>query len=57
MGGELEIHARFPEGVFEIDQFGALPSSDDSGLAEPATATKTPTRRRSPPKKKPRRKK
>jgi transcriptional regulator with XRE-family HTH domain len=57
MGGELEIHARFPEGVFEIDQFGALPSSDDSPAAESAIGTKVPTRRRSAPKKKPRRKK
>lgn len=26
MGGELEIRARFPEGVVEIDQFGAIPT-------------------------------
>lgn len=26
MGGELEIRARFPEGVVEIDQFGAIPA-------------------------------
>jgi len=26
MGGELEIRARFPEGVVEIDQFGMIAS-------------------------------
>ena len=57
MGGELEIHARFPEGVFEIDQFGALPAAEDSPAPETATATKTSKRRRSAPKKKPQRKK
>lgn len=27
MGGQLEIRARFPDGVVEIDQFAAIPSS------------------------------
>lgn len=28
MGGELEIRARFPDGVVEIDQFGAIPITE-----------------------------
>lgn len=38
MGGELEIRARFPEGVVEIDQFGAIPTmpstAPEQGRAE-----------------------
>ncbi len=33
MGGELEIRARFPEGVVEIDQFGALPDAPEEVTA------------------------
>ncbi len=33
MGGELEIRARFPEGVVEIDQFGLLADVPPAALA------------------------
>lgn len=33
MGGELEIRARFPEGVVEIDQFGAIPAAPEDDAA------------------------
>lgn len=38
MGGKLEIRARFPEGVVEIDQFGAIPLASAPASYTPASA-------------------